>query len=51
MTPSESRGYAKFYGIYRVATLSGMPGIWEILPKTQENVRKIDEFLVMSGKC
>ena len=35
----------------RLATSSGMSGIWEILPKSQENVRKINEFLVMSGKC
>ena len=28
-----------------------LSGICVILPKSQENVRKIDEFLVMSGKC
>ena len=26
-------------------------GIWEILLKSQENVRKIDKILVLSGKC
>ena len=26
-------------------------GIWEVLRKSQENVKKTDEFLVISGKC
>ena len=37
----------------RVTTLSGIPGmstrIRDILPKSQENIRKIDEFLIMPG--
>ena len=35
--------------------MSGIPGmstgIREILPKSQENVRKIDESLIMPGRC
>ena len=44
------------YILSRVATLSGMlgccelTGIWEILPKNQENVRITDQFSVMPGK-
>ena len=39
---------------YRAATLSGMSGIVRNLrnfARSQENVRKLVEFAVMSGKC
>ena len=43
--------YLTFAGLPVCQECQKLSGVLETLPKSQENVEKIDEFLLMSGKC